>query len=75
MPLTHLVLLSGNKMNKKKGRVSNSKTGTWIGVGVALGAGIGTALFSATQEPVWIGVGVALGAALGISETEKNKAG
>ena len=50
-------------MNKKKGKVLNSKTGAWVAIGV----GIGAALFSATQEPVWIGVGVALGAALGIN--------
>jgi|TARA_B100000959_G_scaffold200119_1_gene209408 hypothetical protein len=57
-------------MNKKKGKVLNSKTGAWVAIGV----GIGAALFSATQEPVWIGVGVALGAALGISKTEQDKA-
>ena len=39
-----------------------------IAVGVAIGAGVGAALFAATQNPVWIGafagVGVAIGAAL-----------
>ena len=63
------LLLSGNKMNKKKRRVLNSNVGAWV----AIGAGIGAALFSATQEPVWIGVGVALRAVLGSSKTEKDK--
>jgi len=36
-------------------------TGTWIAVGI----GIGAAVFAATNEPVWIAVGVAIGAALG----------
>ena len=35
-------------------------TGSWIGVGTA----IGTAVFASTNEPTWIAVGVALGAAL-----------
>ena len=56
-------------MNKKKRRVLNSN----VGASVAIGAGIGAALFSATQEPVWIGVGVALRAVLGSSKTEKDK--
>ena len=37
------------------------RTGTWAGVGVAIGA----AVFAATNEPTWIAVGVAIGAALG----------
>lgn len=40
---------------------------TAVGVGVALGAGIGTALFATTNSPVWIGVGVAIGAALAVT--------
>tara|TARA_B100002019_G_scaffold48486_1_gene41076 strand:+ start:1208 stop:1375 length:168 start_codon:yes stop_codon:yes gene_type:complete len=35
-------------------------TGSWIGVGTAIGA----AVFAATNEPTWIAVGVAVGAAL-----------
>ena len=37
------------------------RTGTWAGVGAAIGA----AGFAATNEPTWIAVGVAIGAALG----------
>ena len=44
-----------------------------VGAWVAIGAGIGAALYAATQEPVWIAVGVALGAAHGISRTDKNE--
>ena len=54
-------------------KVLNPRTGLWV----AIGAGVGAALFGATQEPFWIAVGVALGAALaaalGISKTEKTK--
>ena len=54
-------------------KVLNPKTGLWV----AIGAGVGAALFGATQEPFWIAVGVALGAALaaalGISKTDKNE--
>lgn len=39
--------------------------GTWIGAGVAIGAGLGAALFAATGSPVWIGVFVAIGVAVG----------
>jgi hypothetical protein len=46
-----------------------NRKGSWI----AIGAGIGVELFTATQEPVWTRVGVALGAALGFSKTEKIK--
>ena len=52
-----------------KKRALNPKTGLWV----AIGAGVGAALFGATQEPFWIAVGVALGAALGISSTDKNE--
>ena len=45
-------------MNKKSENLKN--TGSWIGVGTA----IGVAAFAATNEPVWIAVGVAIGAAL-----------
>lgn len=45
-------------MNKKF--KNSGKTGTWVGVGTA----IGIAVFAATNEPVWIAVGVAIGAAL-----------
>ncbi len=38
---------------------------TRIGAGVAIGVGIGTALFAALDNPVWIGVGVAIGAGVG----------
>ena len=45
--------------------MSEKRTTTNTGVGVAIGAGVGEALFAATSQPVWIGVGVAIGAALG----------
>ena len=35
-----------------------------IGAWVAIGAGVGAAIFAATQEPVWIAIGVAIGAGL-----------
>jgi len=34
-------------------------TGSWIGVGTAIGA----AVFAATNEPTWIAVGITVGAA------------
>jgi hypothetical protein len=40
-----------------------------IGAGIAIGAGIGAALFAGTGQPVWIGVGVAIGAALGATSS------
>lgn len=43
--------------------------GKSMGICIALGAGIGAALFAATQNPMWIalgaGVGVAFGAVMG----------
>ncbi len=45
-----------------KYKSKNSKnTSNWIGVGAA----VGVAIFSVTNEPTWIAVGVAIGAALG----------
>tara|TARA_B100001121_G_scaffold307282_1_gene328438 strand:- start:559 stop:729 length:171 start_codon:yes stop_codon:yes gene_type:complete len=46
-------------MSKKTENIKN--TGSWIGVGTAIGA----AVFAVTNEPVWIAVGVAIGAAIG----------
>ena len=45
-------------MNKKSNYYKN--TGSWIGVGTA----IGVAVFAVTNEPTWIALGVAVGAAL-----------
>ena len=45
-------------MNKKSDNLKN--TGSWIGVGTAIGA----AVFAVTKQPTWIEVGVAGGAAL-----------
>jgi uncharacterized membrane protein len=35
-----------------------------VGVTLAIGAGVGAALFAATQEPWWIGIGAGVGVAL-----------
>lgn len=47
---------------------------TAVGVGVALGAGLGSVLFAITDSPVWIGVGTAIGAALGAAWNSRNQA-
>ena len=52
-------------MNKKSDNLKN--TGSWIGVGTAIGA----VIFAATSEPVWLAVGVAVGAALSWQSTRK----
>ena len=52
-------------MNKKFVNLRN--TGSWIGVGTAIGA----AVFAATNEPKWIAVGVAIGAALSWKKPKK----
>jgi uncharacterized membrane protein len=36
-----------------------------VGAALAIGAGVGAALFAATREPWWIGVGAGVGVALG----------
>ena len=54
-------------MNKKFVNLRN--TGSWIGVGTAIGA----AVFAATNEPTWIAVGVAIGAALSWKKPKKKK--
>lgn len=43
---------------------SDKEPGSAVGVGIALGAGVGAALFEATNNAVWIGVFVAVGAAI-----------
>ena len=45
-------------MEEKTKKFKN--TGSYIGVGTAIGA----AIFAATNDPTWLAVGVALGAAL-----------
>ena len=42
-------------------------TGSWIGVGTAIGA----AVFAVTNEPTWIAVGVAIGSALSLNKLKK----
>ncbi|MFL2544242.1 MAG: hypothetical protein ACJ0RV_00215 [Longimicrobiales bacterium] len=43
--------------------------GTWIAVGI----GIGTAVFAATKEPSWIAAGIAIGAALHFANSKRSK--
>jgi hypothetical protein len=38
-----------------------------MGTAVALGAGVGAALFAVTSQPFWIGVGAGIGAAFGLA--------
>jgi len=42
-------------------------SGSWIGVGTAIGA----AFYVATNDPTWIAVGVAIGAALSWQKPKK----
>lgn len=44
--------------------MSNRRT-SLIGAFVAIGAGTGTAMFAATDNPVWIGVFAGIGVAIG----------
>lgn len=37
-----------------------------LGGSIAIGAGIGTALFAGSDNPVWIGVGAGVGAVIGM---------
>jgi hypothetical protein len=55
-----------NVDDNKDSRFSCSKSGSWIGIGTA----IGVVVFATTNEPVWIAVGVAIGAALGLTQTK-----
>ena len=45
--------------------MSEKQAGPLIGAFVAIGAGVGAAMFAATDSPVWIGVGAGAGAAIG----------
>jgi uncharacterized membrane protein YgaE (UPF0421/DUF939 family) len=48
--------------NDKRGRQALETT---MGAAIAIGVGVGTALFAAADNPVWIGVGAGIGAAVG----------
>lgn len=39
--------------------------GPYTGAGIAIGAGVGAAIFAATDNPAWIGIGAALGVVFG----------
>lgn len=41
--------------------------GTWIAVGIGIGAGV----FAATNEPSWIAAGAAIGVALHLANSKK----
>ena len=51
------------------------KTQTIIGAAIAIGAGIGAAMFAAADNPVWIGVGAGIGAAIGAGHRSATQAG
>jgi hypothetical protein len=38
-----------------------------LGAGIAIGTGIGTALFAAADNPAWIGIGAGLGVAIALA--------
>lgn len=42
-----------------------------VGAGVAMGTGVGAAIFAATDEPVWIALGAGLGAAFGALRAQR----
>jgi hypothetical protein len=44
-----------------------SKQESRLGLGIALGAGIGVLLYGVTENPAWIAIGTASGVALGAS--------
>ena len=44
-----------------------------LGSWVAIGAGVGTAMFAGTGDAWWIGVGVGIGAAMGAAFQKKSK--
>jgi hypothetical protein len=48
------------------------KNENYVGVGIAIGTGVGAALFAATNEAYWIGVGIALGAAFGATMSQRS---
>ena len=54
----------GNRGEEPERR-SNGRSPLTIGAFLAIGTGVGTALFAATGEPVWIAVGAAIGAGQG----------
>ena len=55
--MSYCSLFWGKKLEEKSKKFKN--TGSYIGVGTAIGA----AIFAATNDPTWLAVGVALGAA------------
>ena len=46
-----------------------------IAVGLAIGAGVGTALFAGADNPVWIGVGAGVGMAVGAAIGSRRRNG
>jgi hypothetical protein len=54
----------------------NSRKSQWIGIGMALGAGIGAALGVAThQMGAWLPIGTGVGIAIASSLAERKNAG
>ena len=47
--------------------------GLTIGAAMAIGVGVGTALFAATSTPVWIALGAGLGLAIGAALQSRSK--
>ena len=47
------------------------KSGSAIGVGIAIGTGVGAALLAATGEEYWLAIGIAVGAAIGAVASDR----
>jgi acid phosphatase family membrane protein YuiD len=44
-----------------------------LGVGIALGAGLGSVLFAITDFPGWIGIGAGIGVAIGAAVQQQRR--
>lgn len=61
--------MTNDDQNNKKA-VNESGLGGWIGIGIALGAGIGVAL---DNIGLWIAIGIALGVAIGAMRSRREE--
>ena len=46
---------------------------TYLGIGVAVGTGIGAALMSATHMPAWLAIGAGIGLAIGSAAANRKQ--
>ena len=62
--------MSDEEKDPKSNKPKTLSMGTWMAIGVAVGAGLGVAM---DNLPIGVAIGIAIGAGIGAAQDQRNK--